>query len=177
MLKIVFTLFNLQGTDAFKLPVFRSLRTVLVYHIFQALSRTFFVSFRSFSSCEGRAPGFRSSSRNFLILPHLVPFVKNFFRFSSNFSQIWHYLAALADSLDILPQHPPFVKRFLQNSSIIFVYYPSSQLRVIGSLLPPPGQAFADLRQRVSGIQAALRLDRQAPIIKIKIWMSETDLL
>ena len=28
----------------FKLPVFRSLRTVLVYHIFQALSRTFFVS-------------------------------------------------------------------------------------------------------------------------------------
>ena len=80
MLKIVFTLFNLQGTDALPkgsfwiishsipfvknffrsfpnffewiLPSLLSWATRLFYHIFLNLSRTFFASFRSFSSCD-----------------------------------------------------------------------------------------------------------------------------
>ena len=141
MLKIVFTLFNLQGTDALSEESFWiiSHSKLFVKNFFRAFSnffeviflvaalasnpvilshlvelvKNFFRFFSKFSKLWCRAPSFRFSSHNFLSIPHQVSFVKNFFQILSNFAWFWHFLAALADSLRILSYRSSFVKRKL----------------------------------------------------------------
>ena len=119
MLNIVFTLFNLQGTDALSATQEAS----GLYHAQFRLSRTFFKFFRGDSPCCC----FRGNS---VILAWMLPFVKNFFPFSPKFLHLSLPAAALADSLRILSYAVPFVKRFLPDFRADFsdpldeVFYP-----------------------------------------------------
>ena len=78
MLKFVFTLFNLQGTDALSATQEAS----GLYHAQNRLSRTFFKFFRTF--LIGFSP-LAAPAGNSVSLAQALPFVKNFFTNSFNF--------------------------------------------------------------------------------------------
>ena len=109
--------------------------------------------FRSFSTCRC-APSFCFSSRNFLIIPHSIQPVKNFFRSFSSFCCFGIFYAALPDSLDIIPPRPEFVKHFLQKTSIFFGGF---NIRTLVS----GRKMIADFCQRVPGVIAGFLLHCQ----------------
>ena len=71
-----------------------------------------------------------ASAGNSVSLAQMIPFVKNYFTFSSKFLHLSLPAAALADSLRILSYAVPFVKRFLPDFRADFsdpldeVFYP-----------------------------------------------------
>ena len=87
-------------------------------HIFQFVKK-FFHFFSNFFDIGVAA----FVARNFFIIPLQVQFVKNFFKFFQISFAFGIFFAALADSSDIIPPHPRFVKRFLQKSTIFFVAF------------------------------------------------------
>ena len=114
MLKIVFTLFNLQGTDTLS----ASQEAFGLYHTQIRLSRTFFVLFQTFST------GFSSLAAlvsNLGILAQMISFVKNFFTFSFKFLHLFLDAHALADSLRILSHTSSFVKDYFTKCDNFFV--------------------------------------------------------
>ena len=129
MIKVIFTLFNLQGT-ARSLPLSRS--ACIYYHVVSRLSRTFFQNFLKFfqSSCQplGDLMNFTTASSdcqelfsgplkeftrltfgpNSLIFPSIQA---NLHRFAASI------VCRLGDSLHILSHCPPFVNTFFHNIS------------------------------------------------------------
>ena len=123
MLKIIFTLFNLQGTDA--LPALAV--SFWIISRSKPFVKNFFQVFSNFSEAIFLAP---ASAGNSVSLAQMIPFVKNYFTFSSKFLHLSLPAAALADSLRILSYAVPFVKRFLPDFRADFsdpldeVFYP-----------------------------------------------------
>ena len=114
MLLIVFTLFNLQGTDTLS----ASQEAFGLYHTQIRLSRTFFVLFQTFST------GFSSLAAlvsNLDILAQMISFVKNFFTFPFKFLHLFLDAHALTDSLRILSHTSSFVKDYFTKCDNFFV--------------------------------------------------------
>ena len=115
-----FSLFNLQGTICCFRGLFRTFRSSLpfsvtaysLYQIVFSLSRTFFISFQTFST---RATSHRSS---LFSISNREAFVKNFFLFFQILSDL---AAPHRSSLIIILPLPPFVNTFLQKVAFIFV--------------------------------------------------------
>ena len=117
MLRVSFTLFNLQGTrsTAFQLSV----RYILA-HSFSLVKHFFSEVFRfllSSTLIQARS----LSSRNSFILPHSFESVKNFFQVFSRFSTSNHSISVLFQRLPLsransfsLPHASHFVKHFFQ---------------------------------------------------------------
>ena len=106
------------------LSVFVVRRELLYVSTSFRICQELFSSFIKFFCAVLRSGRFRRSSHNSIKIPHIISFVKNFFRFLQISLCFLLFCAVLPDSLAIIPPERSFVKHYFQifsKSKLLFI--------------------------------------------------------